>query len=123
MKTLNAKLEVALTVLFGVLYFLLSETELNPRSLGKLGGCFIFLCLYLFFSYFRRKREAGDLSYVLEVASCAFGWFVYYLLLHLFPGQYFVSFAYGFMIFFSVYLGLVYLAKFMLKITGEEDRY
>lgn len=123
MKKTNHKLAIAFSIMFGVLFFLLSETDFNQRSLHKLGGCFVFLCLYLFFSYFRKKRETGDVSYMPEVAFCAIGWLVYYLLLHLFPGQYFLGFAYGFLIFFSVYLGLVYLAKFMLKITGEEDMY
>lgn len=123
MKTQHTKLAIAFTVLFGVVFFLLAETELNPKSLHKLGGGFVSLCLFLFFSYFHKKRETGAVSYIPEVAACAFGWFVYYLLLHLFPGQYFLGFAYGFMIFFSVYLGLVYLAKFMLKITGEDERF
>jgi len=124
MRKTNHKLAIIILVFLVILYFIYLEFDFGSRfQKNKLAVALIIVFLYYFFSYFSRKRQRGDRSYMLEVVVCAAGWLVYFLLLNQFPEQKFLMFAYGFQIFFSIYLGLVFFAKFMLKIAGEEDRF
>lgn len=122
MKKTNHKAAAVLYVALVAAYFIFINQEIESRYTAKLGFGLILIPLYYFFVYFNNKRKRGDRSYMLEVVVCAAGWLVYFLLLNQFPEQKFLTFAYGFQIFFSIYLGLVFFAKFMLKIAGEEDR-
>lgn len=123
MRKTNHKAAAVLYVVLVAAYFIFINQEIESRYTAKLGFCLILVPVYYFFVYFNNKRKRGDRSYISETIACAVGWLVYFSLLNLFPTQRFLTFAYGFQIFFSIYLGLVFFANFLLKIAGEEDRF
>ncbi|WP_299544352.1 hypothetical protein [uncultured Roseibium sp.] len=123
MKKTNHKAAAVLYVILVAAYFIFINQEIESRYTAKLGFCLLLIPLYYFFVYFNNKRKRGNHSYISETIACAVGWLVYFLLLNLFPTQRFLTFAFGFQVLFSAYLSLVFLAKIMLKITGEDDRF